>query len=585
VALAGVMAVASAYKSVVEGEKNLQAAREESAKHWRESESWREKESAPSNTSKGTEYEDKARELREKVDSTREASRIRHKTEGTAHWLFTSHQDEKERLRQASREEREANAFQAAADRQGEVAQERQERDWKGTNRGLEISGMAPGEAKDRAALDAKQRSEGRKLTEAQEDRKNKIEEAHKIAEATGKSDWGEKNKYGLALGDAEERTKKEDQQLFKSRALEDAAFEKNLQRQKAADQQNADEAMIGATERGFDARKNILKSHYDYEHKLAVEGGNDTTALDTKYHADTLADQRQEDDAVHSMKIETGNKEAAIKNRQFTNSLRNQRQMFKAEIQEIKDQRDERNKEIQDRQKEEDIQNPQRKAENARKAAADQQANEDEANQRIIEAKRQHAQQVKDLETNTAQIATEIGNRGREEDLRSQGKWGEASQAEIEDRLKEKQDAIQAEADRQIAADATNKDQIQANADVRKAWAKQESDQQVEASGRAARLALHPLEAFNKHKAELDAKVGHGGYTKEDEAQELRGELRGMQGGAGQFFGSGMDRWKSMQTAVANPQETATEQLQVMRKIQDLLSGHGSIQVKGGGP
>jgi hypothetical protein len=96
--------------------------------------------------------------------------------------------------------------------------------------------------------------------------------------------------------------------------------------------------------------------------------------------------------------------------------------------------------------------------------------------------------------------------------------------------------------------------------------------------AGRAAHLALHPYESYLKHKAELDAKVGHGGYTKADEARELTREWRAMQGPAGQFFNSGESRWKAIQTELLNPQDTAAETLQVTNQmakdIRALLTG-----------
>ena len=96
--------------------------------------------------------------------------------------------------------------------------------------------------------------------------------------------------------------------------------------------------------------------------------------------------------------------------------------------------------------------------------------------------------------------------------------------------------------------------------------------------AGRAAHLALHPYEQYKKHKAELDAKVGHGGYTKADESKELTREWRAMQGPAGQFFNSGESQWKSIQTALVNPQDTAAENLEVTKQmakdIRELVSG-----------
>jgi hypothetical protein len=122
----------------------------------------------------------------------------------------------------------------------------------------------------------------------------------------------------------------------------------------------------------------------------------------------------------------------------------------------------------------------------------------------------------------------------------------------------------------------AAGKTEDQANARVAAQHKIFEAEQ--DQAGRASHLALHPYESYLKHKAELDAKVGHGGYTKADEAKELTREWRAMQGPAGQFFNSGESRWKAIQTELLNPQDTAEETLkvtnQMAKDIRALLTG-----------
>ena len=98
--------------------------------------------------------------------------------------------------------------------------------------------------------------------------------------------------------------------------------------------------------------------------------------------------------------------------------------------------------------------------------------------------------------------------------------------------------------------------------------WQKRAFAVQQDLAGRAAHLALHPYESYLKHKRELDAKVGHGGYTKADEAKELTRQWRSMQGPAGEFFSSGDQRWKAIQGKLLNPQDNAAETLAVTNQM-----------------
>ncbi len=131
---------------------------------------------------------------------------------------------------------------------------------------------------------------------------------------------------------------------------------------------------------------------------------------------------------------------------------------------------------------------------------------------------------------------------------------------------------------EQQIHDDAIAAGKTEDQANARVAAQKKIFEVEQDNAGRASHLALHPYESYLKHKAELDAKVGHGGYTKADEAKELTREWRAMQGPAGQFFNSGESRWKAIQTELLNPQDTAVETLQVTNQmakdIRALLTG-----------
>ena len=131
---------------------------------------------------------------------------------------------------------------------------------------------------------------------------------------------------------------------------------------------------------------------------------------------------------------------------------------------------------------------------------------------------------------------------------------------------------------EKQIRADALAAGESEAQANDLVNAQKKIFQAQQDQEGRAAHLALHPYESYLKHKAELDAKVGHGGYTNADEAKELTREWRSMQGPAGQFFSSGDSRWKAIQTQLLNPQDNAAETAkatnQMAKDIRALLTG-----------
>ena len=156
---------------------------------------------------------------------------------------------------------------------------------------------------------------------------------------------------------------------------------------------------------------------------------------------------------------------------------------------------------------------------------------------------------------------AKEMDRRQEEDYLRNASYAAKAAAAQTaEEKEKVREDQIHDDA---IAAGKTE-DQAKARVAAQHKIFEAERDQ----AGRAAHLQLHPYEAYLKHKAELDAKVGHGGYTKADEAKELTREWRQMQGPAGQFFESGASQWRDLQTKLLNPTDNAAELLATNRKM-----------------
>ena len=535
VAVGGVMLIAGAYHNSVEQAKKLNDEQREYEKSVRSTVAWWKDIAQLETTSTGGKYRGQEATFKEAgIESVRKMYDDMKNTSTMdrlgATWSVLAGKGDplkdrlENQLKDSAEKFKEQDRFKQFAEDEDRLWGKRYTEGSAKSVESAKIGSMSPGPLKERAEREFNLSQQEKEMEQRHADALRLIDKRQTVASDLGHTDEAEQ-----ADKDCEEQIRRLQQDrdtFYRKRNEIRKGQEAGFRRQELAEKQSADETMIGATERGYAATLDISKSKYDYERNLAIEGGKSTLALDHKYKADVLAIKRDQSDKILSLgwqtqKMEIGSMELG---------LTAKRDLINAEY-------EERIANVTDPKE--------RAAINRQWKAADNAAIRDDA--------KHHGDTMRALkfqEMEAAAITADEKEAIRKKEIYADAKARGQSEGQAQDLVKGEEAVFSA---------------------------------RRKAEGIMASRALHPMKQFEAHKKELDSLVKAGGMTKDDEQMQLRQELRQMQGTAGQFFGSAMERWKSMQTAVANPQETAAEQLQLTRQLVNLLSGHGSIRLRGG--
>jgi hypothetical protein len=526
VALGGAMLIASAYHQAKERADRLVDSQIKYNKELRESKAWWDKLVDRQNTTSGSQHAARALELEEKAQDIRDEQEAQVKKRG---WLesfgewgarkyigLTGQEDTHETTGDADARAAKTRALEL----ENEAVEHRQEAD-RGVK--LSIAREAQNNRDKITAASIATRPQGYDRS------RDELLLQNEMAARASKQRY-EDRMHDLDKGNAPHERKVEEQQRRDAEvdaekqiaALKLEGFENDQKRQDRAGYLENRAVSAGMYKRGYDAQIAVLHEQRDNELDM-FEGTEDGKQnIKDKYRHQEYALTRQHKDEIAAIDSSTRSTVIETNERGLTMELDLLKEAYQEKVRLAKGNAD-------------DI------AAITRKYQADQ-----------AKAKEADALQETEYLRHASFAAKEIA----------------ATTAAEKEKVREQQihdDAI-----------AAGKTEDQANARVAAQHKIFEAEQ--DQAGRAAHLALHPYESYLKHKAELDAKVGHGGYTKADEAKELTREWRAMQGPAGQFFNSGESRWKAIQTELLNPQDTAEETLkvtnQMAKDIRALLTG-----------
>ena len=503
VAVAGLMMIGEGYKASVEQAKKLVEETKEYNKQLRESAAWWAKQTAGPTTSLGGEYRGRAQEMKEKAAEIRDKREADYENMGLpaksyAGYAILARGDNSAYMqgRKKSEDQERMAGLEASYTEHFSKREEKQSVFERGSQRylatkKLTTATMAPGVARQRQALKDENEAVYTEHSIAARRRMQAVADEHELAVAKAKQQIkdegssagkpygyvspGEKalydaeRKFAIEKGKAKAEYADVEASDAKDAGLKKKALDEELKRSEKADAAGADQAMIGATERGYAAKLDVLKRGQQQELDSFTGTADQRLALVKKQSAETRQLQREEDDALEEMAVHAAQTRLSIANRAAVNVLRNDRQEYAAKIQEIKNQRDETNQAIIDKAEIDRERDPKKAVAIDKQAKLDLQKNKQGANQEILQEAKAHAREVENIEWETKQQQMETADKFNVMMLRAGHKFYEADKAEIENHLKEKTAAIQAEADRAIAANKTNAKQIQAGADAKK--------------------------------------------------------------------------------------------------------------------